>query len=1294
MTEQRRFPFGGIPVYNPQSLSKTEALAQFHVRQVTYQNLIDLLREERPSHVLIIGARGMGKSTLLQRVRYGVEDDPELHGRHLVLAFPEEQYNVNRLHHFLLNTVDALADAMERLKDDRMLARVETYADAVGKCTPEEIEERVPQFLAEIGQQMRKGFLFLVDNADRLFEMIDDRQQWRLRELLSSRRDLTFFGATTQASDGIYGPDRAFFEFFKVYRLAPLTLDEVRNLLIRLSESVEEKESEKGAAKQRVAEWLDADAARLRTLVQLTGGNPRTTVLLFHLVLDGLEGGAREYLEQLLDQVTPGYKGRVDELPPQAQQVLDAVALRWDPVTAMEVAEYAGLDTSAVSAQLTRLVRQGILEKADPGDSKKALYQVAERFFNIWYLMRASRRVRAKLRWFVEFLRVFFERSELEQMAWERIERYQNTWRGHPEEIETAFAYVLASGADRDRVEDYLRQKCADIEERWRPYLDLIECPMTERSAGERSAEARPGIAGDSQVETEAELRKAIDAEPENATHWGKLGRFLAQNQECAVEAEAAYRKAIELDPKFARFWFALGNLLAKSPERAAEAEAACRKAIELDPKSTWFWDVLGDLLAKTPERAAEAEAAYRKALELGPKFAVVWNDLGRLLAKSPERAAEAEAAYRKAIELDPKFAWFWDALGDLLATTPERAAEAEAAYRKAIELDPHAAAWNDLGNLLAKSPERASEAEAAYLKAIELDPKIACVWDNLGVLLANAPERTAEAEAIYRKAIELDPKDAKTWGNLGNLFAKTSERAAEAEAAYRKAIELDPKFAGVWSNLGSLLAKSPERASEAEAAYRKAIELDPKFAWFWDVLGDLLAKTPERAAEAEAAYRKAIELDPKFAVVWSDLGRLLAKSPERAVEAEAAYRKAIELDPHAAAWNDLGNVLAKTPKRAAEAEAAYLKAIELAPKIAGVWDNLGMLLTNAPERTAEAEAIYRKAIELDPKDAKTWGDLGNLFATTPERAAEAEAAYRKAIELDPKFAGVWNNLGSFLAKSPERAGEAETAYRAAIELDPKAAAPWGNLGIFLACRASRPKDAEVALRNSVQFGPNDPRDLRNLGVLLYCELGEPEEAAHHLGRAHQLDPGNPVSEAIFAASLRDLEISHQQVRISDDATREAGFWHALLELCQNYAPFGKILLGICDLVQEGDNSNRFARLYRAVALAQLCDFPRASVALEDALTGDPIELLSIGQKALETFFAAAVRNERVRDCLELIDKKDWKDAWRPIYEALRAVEAGSAEYLKRIAVEIRNPALLILRRIAPDLPDLPERTG
>src|ERR1035441_4712869 len=134
--------------------------------------------------------------------------------------------------------------------------------------------------------------------------------------------------------------------------------------------------------------------------------------------------------------------------------------------------------------------------------------------------MRASRRVRAKLRWFVELLRVLFDSGELEEMAWDRVERYRSTWRRHPEEIETAFAYVVASGAKRDRFEAYLRQKCADSEEVWRPYLDSMEGTVVDaKRAGGVSAEAGSETEGEGQVKTEAELRRAIDVEPENATH-------------------------------------------------------------------------------------------------------------------------------------------------------------------------------------------------------------------------------------------------------------------------------------------------------------------------------------------------------------------------------------------------------------------------------------------------------------------------------------------------------------------------------------------------------------------------------------------------------------------------------------------------------------------------------------------------------------------------------------------------------------------------------------------------------
>src|ERR1035438_3581317 len=109
----------------------------------------------------------------------------------------------------------------------------------------------------------------------------------------------------------------------------------------------------------------------------------------------------------------------------------------------------------------------------------------------------------------------------------------QSTWRRHPEEIETAFAYVFASGAKRIRFEEYLRKKCADSEEMWRPYLDLIECPVADRQFGRGTP---------AEASTEAELRSAIEAGPENGGYWLELGRLLAKKHDCTVEAEAAYR--------------------------------------------------------------------------------------------------------------------------------------------------------------------------------------------------------------------------------------------------------------------------------------------------------------------------------------------------------------------------------------------------------------------------------------------------------------------------------------------------------------------------------------------------------------------------------------------------------------------------------------------------------------------------------------------------------------------------------------------------------------------------------
>src|SRR5262245_21604853 len=93
-------PPSSLAVYNPALLKKADLIAQFVARRPLLDLLVGELRRSGKTgyqHHLIIGSRGSGKTMLLRRLRYAIEDDAELYSRWLPLVFPEEQYNVSRL---------------------------------------------------------------------------------------------------------------------------------------------------------------------------------------------------------------------------------------------------------------------------------------------------------------------------------------------------------------------------------------------------------------------------------------------------------------------------------------------------------------------------------------------------------------------------------------------------------------------------------------------------------------------------------------------------------------------------------------------------------------------------------------------------------------------------------------------------------------------------------------------------------------------------------------------------------------------------------------------------------------------------------------------------------------------------------------------------------------------------------------------------------------------------------------------------------------------------------------------
>src|SRR5262249_39916435 len=141
-----------------------------------------------------------------------------------------------------------------------------------------------------------------------------------------------------------------------------------------------------------VREKVLAHPERLKTLRDLTGGNPRTVVTLFFLYTENCSTSVFADLENLLDRVTPLYKARIEELSEQQQVIISAVADHWAPITARTLSEATALPMASISAQVDRLEKTGFVEKVELFGQTSAGYQIAERFFNVWFLMRSASR--------------------------------------------------------------------------------------------------------------------------------------------------------------------------------------------------------------------------------------------------------------------------------------------------------------------------------------------------------------------------------------------------------------------------------------------------------------------------------------------------------------------------------------------------------------------------------------------------------------------------------------------------------------------------------------------------------------------------------------------------------------------------------------------------------------------------------------------------------------------------------------------------------------------------------------
>ncbi len=828
-----------LPVYNPRIQTDAEVIASFVARRPLFDDLMRELRSEpasgRAQPHLIIGARGMGKTTLLMRLAAELRR-PEFAGRFVPLVFAEEQYSVDRLSKFWLNCLDSLADVWQQRGESQRLAEIDS---SVARCAAQgrglsrdhdaPLATTVFEELVRLTGNERP--VLLVDNVQLMFERLTSQQQHALRQVLMRAGGPVLIAAAPHPVLETHDYGAPFYDLFKTHWLAPLSADEMRELLVELARL---------QGKTELAGRVAAQPGRLKTLHLLTGGNPRAAVLLFHLYAEGLSSHVYSDLEGVLDLVTPLYKARFEELAPQMQMVAAALAEAWDPCTARQLADLTSLPITQISPQLQRLAKLGFIEQVELAGGDQG-WQIAERLFNLWYLMRlASRRQRRGVEFLTRFLEAFFEPGERDQFA--RSLRHELQTNSDRLLVALSVAETISDPLLREDVHRQVQLSSLNLHsqadrERLSGVLDLDALPAAtlkfqdlrqrlQQVVGEESSPKSNSfvneLLGSWSLWLQDEISKLCscvsltDVERERLTDLINTGR-KAQVDQFGDEAVAWLEQRL-MSGQICQLYHV------EDWERTIQrAGTECRPALNL------IWETCPSILfcrlSVTSRGLFDLHFREQDCISTQSKFeqCIDWGSkcFARFLFE------EAERAFRHALLIDPTHVVSWIIVG-LALQMQKRYQEAADFYRHACNTHPYSSLfWVNLGRVQEMHLLQYHAAAESYQTAIACHPPSGLAYHLLARLYKNRLSRFNEAEDLYRKAIELSPENPEAWCELGDLLKDNLCQYDAARCAYEEAIKTAPDLSAPWNNLGNLYSDYLGEFHEAEECYNHSLLLN-----------------------------------------------------------------------------------------------------------------------------------------------------------------------------------------------------------------------------------------------------------------------------------------------------------------------------------------------------------------------------------------------------------------------------------------------------------------------------------
>lgn len=756
-------------LYNPHEQSQQQLIESFVARQDIFRDVYHAIRgfdpEQPGPHFLLEGQRGMGKTTLLLRLSYALEQDTELRSWLIPLVFKEEAYyGIRRLFHLWENVMRELEDSahvftglFELLSSD--------YDDDV------DYEKTCAARLIHALRQQGKQLLLFIDNFGEFIQNFSFEERYRLYETLRQEPAIRIIGASAVVLEAFLHDEDGLYTLLERRRLEALTKEETYNLLLKLAEAYQ-----KEAIIERT---LQEQPGRVESLRLLTGGVIRTIVLLFEIFSEQEESNTLADLDAVLDRVTPLYKSRMDDLTPLQREVVHTIALNWEAMQAAEIARRARLTAQEVTNTLIELEQVFLIVKVNstsPSESDEEwvssstsppgrgegwvsppLYRLTERFFNIWYLMRlSSGGSQARVKWLLHFLENWYNKTELLEHA--RMHTKAVSQGRYQARAAYYLAEAFAQTGQLDQDTEHLMLQAT------KKLLQDTDLNLAQELSASDQEIFQQGETCYQQEQYEQAITHFLKLKSKHEHLYFRIGYAFEQlgyHQEAGVYfSQAAERGHVEAMVR-------LGLLYHYQLQDEEKAEAFYLQAVERRHTDAMLH--LGHLYAYRFHADAKARTYYTMAMKEGRVRSKVLSSNSFSLKGLKHYLLTAI----KGEISNPEHYEFQDF------------PKAKQNYLQAIETTIAEAAFQ-LGNLSAKEEQQNQQTEAYYRRAADAGHVNAMLTlaDRYNYMLRN----DKQAEKYYRRAAERGNVDAMI--NLGLLYHEKLNNEKKAEQYYTMAAE------------------------------------------------------------------------------------------------------------------------------------------------------------------------------------------------------------------------------------------------------------------------------------------------------------------------------------------------------------------------------------------------------------------------------------------------------------------------------------------------------------------------